>query len=55
MITTYAILTGDIIDSRKLSAKELEAVFEQARQQWAAFNQHHGGAVVGTLEVFRGG
>jgi hypothetical protein len=54
MKPTYAILTGDIIGSRKLSAKDLEAVFGHVRELWQTFGQHHGGAVVGTLEVFRG-
>lgn len=54
MPATYAVLTGDVIGSRRLTAKELEAVFDDVRYLWKAFGSHHSGAVVGTLEIFRG-
>lgn len=54
MNETYAVLTGDVIDSRKLSASQLEVLFGNVRDLWKSFGKVHSGAVVGTLEVFRG-
>lgn len=53
-IPHYAVLTGDIVGSRKLSTHELASLFEGVRGVWRCFAEHHGDAVIGELDVFRG-
>lgn len=54
MSSNYAVLTGDVIESRRLSAPQLNIVFESVRDLWLEFGKVHPGCVVGSLEVFRG-
>ncbi|MEQ9822978.1 MAG: hypothetical protein ABQ298_01190, partial [Puniceicoccaceae bacterium] len=53
-IPHYAVLTGDIVGSRKLSTHELASLFEGVRGVWRCFAEHHGDAVMGEFDVFRG-
>ena len=51
---SYAILTGDLVGSRRLSGDQLEELFKNLNDLWSQFGKAHAGAVVGRLEVFRG-
>lgn len=51
---TYAVLTGDLIDSRKLDAAGLDRAMDRIRQLAGEFAAIHTGSIVGTVDVFRG-
>ncbi len=51
---TYAVLTGDLIGSRELSASRLEEAMALIRQLADEFEATEAGALVGRPDVFRG-
>jgi len=51
---TYAVLTGDIIDSSQLGPERLEASLTLLRRLAVEFEQTYPGSVVGEPDVFRG-
>lgn len=50
----YAILTGDLVGSRRLSSQQLEELFKSLNDLWSQFGDAHAGAVIGSVEIFRG-
>lgn len=50
----YAVLTGDVINSRELPAPDLESLMRALAGLWKDFGTVHEGAVLGELELFRG-
>ncbi len=50
----YAVLTGDLVESRKLSPDGKEAAQFALKRIAQAFARVHPGAVVGNLDIFRG-
>lgn len=50
----YAVLTGDLVGSRRLSESELKRLFNGLKELWEQFGQAHGSSVVGSLEIYRG-
>ena len=50
----YAILTGDLIASRKLSSMQITDTLDAMKDFWQKFASLHPGQVLGGLEVFRG-
>lgn len=50
----YAVLTGDLIGSRRLSPDQLKALFNALNDHWKEFAEVHPGAVIGGVEIFRG-
>lgn len=50
----YAILTGDLIGSRRLKPDQLKALFRALNDHWKQFSEAHQEAVVGQVEIFRG-
>lgn len=50
----YAILTGDLVGSRRLSSQQLEELFKSLNDLWSQFGAAHAGAVIGGVEIFRG-
>ncbi len=51
---TYAVLTGDIIDSSQLEPERLDASFALLRRLVVEFEQTYAGSVVGQPDIFRG-
>ncbi|MGF1530518.1 MAG: hypothetical protein ACFCU4_04060 [Puniceicoccaceae bacterium] len=50
----YAILTGDLVGSRRLSGNQIGSLFAALNDFWEAFGHAHPGAVVGKIEIYRG-
>ncbi|WFB37681.1 hypothetical protein P3T73_07900 [Kiritimatiellota bacterium B12222] len=50
----YAVLTGDVMGSRQLSASQLQDLLAGMKDFWGKFSTHSPDQVIGTLEVFRG-
>jgi class 3 adenylate cyclase len=50
----HAVLTGDLVGSRRLAGDQVEALFQHLNDLWGQFADCHAGAVVGRIEVFRG-
>ncbi len=50
----YAVLTGDLVGSRRLTADQLATLFKHLNDLWQQFADAHSGAVIGRIEIFRG-
>ena len=50
----FAVLTGDLVDSRQLSSLQQKSFFSKLNNLWGKFGSAHADAVIGKLEVFRG-
>ncbi len=50
----YAVLTGDVIGSRQLSASQLQDLLSDMKDFWDKFSENFPDQVIGNLEVFRG-
>lgn len=53
-MTPHAILTGDIMASRRLNASQLTGTFQEMNTFWSEFSSLHSGQVLGKIDVFRG-
>lgn len=54
MSNYYAVLTGDIINSSKMSVEKLKSVRKQLRDSTKKLNNFEKGLVIGDIDFFRG-
>lgn len=51
---TFAVLTGDLVDSSKLAPTELKTVMQSLRDAAARFNQTYPDSIIGKLDIYSG-